>query len=107
MHYIAEALSRYPVFGPHEMELPIDDIATCFQVNKILSFGDITSLVDDEYASLIAFVRGRQQHDKTGKPHIAKLFRGVMDELSIRQANGVDLVPGSVARYSNCGPASR
>ena len=25
-HYIADALSRYPVFGPHEMELPIDDI---------------------------------------------------------------------------------
>ena len=61
------------------MELPNDDIATCFQVNKILYLGDITSSVNDEYASLIAFVRGRQQHDNTGKPHIAKLFRSLMD----------------------------
>ena len=91
-HYIADALSRYPVFGPHEMELPINDIATCFQVNKILSLGDITLSVNDEYASLIAFVRGQQQHDNTGKPHIAKLFCSVMDELSIRQVNGVELV---------------
>ena len=30
--------------------------------------------------------------DNTGKPHIAKLFRSLMDELSIRQVNGVDLV---------------
>ena len=74
------------------MELPIDDIATCFQVNKIMSLGDITSAVDAEYANLIAFMRGHQQHDKMGKPHIAKLFRGVMNELSIRQVNGVDLV---------------
>ena len=83
MHYIADALSRYLVFGPHEMELPID---------KILSLGDNTSSVDDEYANLVAFVQGRQHHDNTGKPHIAKLFRNVMDDLSIRQVNGVDLV---------------
>ena len=38
------------------MELPIDDIATCFQVNKILSLGKVTSAVDAEYANLIAFV---------------------------------------------------
>ena len=91
-HYIADALSHYPVFGPHEMELPVVDIATCIQVNKILSLGDITSSVDDEYANLVAFVQGRQHHDNTGKPHIAKLFRNVMDDLSIRQVNGVDLV---------------
>ena len=83
-HYIADALIRFPVFGPHEKELPIDDSATCFQVNKILSLGDITSSVDDVYTNLIAFVRGRQKHDNTGKPHIAELFRNVMDDLSIR-----------------------
>ena len=38
-HYIADALSRYPVFGPHEMELPIDDVATCFRVNGFMSLG--------------------------------------------------------------------
>ena len=45
-HYIADALSRYPVFGPHEMELPINDIATCFRVHKLMSLGDITSAID-------------------------------------------------------------
>ena len=74
------------------MELPIDDIATCFQVNKLLSLGDITSAVDAEYANLIAFVKGHQRHDKTGKPHIAKLFHRVMHKLSVCQVNGVDLV---------------
>ena len=34
---IADALSRYPVFGPHEMELPNDNIATCFRVNKLMN----------------------------------------------------------------------
>ena len=53
-HYIADALSRYPVFGPHEMELPIEDIATCFRVHKLMSLDDITSAIDVDYASLIA-----------------------------------------------------
>ena len=91
-HYIADALSRYPVFGPYEMELPIDDIATCFRVHRLLSLDDITSSVDDEYANLVAFVQGRQRYNNTEKPHIARLFRSVMDDLSVRQVNGVDLV---------------
>ena len=89
-HYIADALSRYPVFGPHEMELPID-IATCFRVHKLMSLGNITSVVDADYANLIAFVKGNQRQDKTNNPHIAKLFHSVMDELSVCQVNGVVL----------------
>ena len=42
-HYIVNALGRYPVFGPHEMGLPIDNIATCFSVNKLMLLGDITT----------------------------------------------------------------
>ena len=74
------------------MELPIDDIATCFRVHKLMSLGDITLAINADYASLIAFVKGNQRHDKTNNPHIAKLFHSVMDELSVRQVNGVELV---------------
>ena len=56
-HYIADALIRYPVFGPHEMELPIDDIATCFRVNGLMTLDDILASVDKDYATLISFVR--------------------------------------------------
>ena len=52
-HYIADALSRYPVFGPHEMELPIDDIATCFRVNGFMSLEHIFSTVDKVYTCLL------------------------------------------------------
>ena len=74
------------------MELPIDDIATCFRVHKLMSLGDITSAVDANYAKLIAFVKGHQRHYKTDNPHIAKLFHSVMDELFVRQVNGIELV---------------
>ena len=74
------------------MELPIDDIATCVRVNKLMTLDDITSSVDKEYADLVAFVQGRQSYKSAEKPHIAKLFRNVMDDLSILQVNGVDLV---------------
>ena len=68
-HYIADALSQYPVFGPHEMKLPIDDIATCFRVHKLMSLNDITSAVDADYARIIAFVKGEQCFDKIGDCH--------------------------------------
>ena len=57
-HYIADDLSRYPVFGPHEMELPIDDVATCFRVNGFMSLEDILASVDKEHTTLVAFVQG-------------------------------------------------
>ena len=57
-----------------------------------MSLGDITSAVDADYAKLIAFVKGHQRHEKTDNPHIAKLFHRVMDELSVRQVNGIELI---------------
>ena len=91
-HYIADALSRYPVFEPHEMELPIDDITTCFRVHKLMLLNDITSAVDADYTRLIAFVKGNQCFDKIGDRHIAKLFHDVMNELSVCMVDGTDLV---------------
>ena len=101
-HYIGDALNRYPVFGPHEMELPIDDIATCFRVHKLMSLGDITSAIDADCASFIAFVKGNQCHDKTNNPHIAKLFQSVMDEFSVCQVNGTELVVLQGTRIVAC-----
>ena len=91
-HYIADALSRYPVFGPHEMELPIDDIATCFRVNGLMTLDDILSSVDKDYTTLISFVQGHQRFNHTEQTHIAKLYRNVMNDLFIRKINGVDVV---------------
>ena len=91
-HYIADALSRYPVFGPHELELPIDDIATCFRVNGLMTLDDILASVDKDYATLISFVQGHQRFNSTEQTHIAKLYRNVMNDLSIREINGVDVV---------------
>ena len=70
------------------MELPIDDIATCFRVNKLLSLRDITS----DYNHLVAFVKGDQCFSKNSDNHIAKLFHGVMDDLSVRTVDNTDLV---------------
>ena len=91
-HYIADALSRYSVFGPHEMELPIDDIATCFRVHGLMTLDDILSSVDEDYTNLISFVQGQQRFKHAEQAHIAKLFRNVMNDLSIRKINGVDVV---------------
>ena len=91
-HYIADDHSRYPVFGLHEMELPFDDIATCFCVHKLMSLSDITSAVDTDYTCLIAFVKGDQHFGKIGDSHIAKLFHGVMDNLSVRTVDSTKLV---------------
>ena len=83
-HYIADALSRYPVFGPHEMELPIDDVATCFSVIGFMSLGDILTSVDKDYTALIKFVRGNQHFSNADGSNIAKLYRSVINDLSVR-----------------------
>ena len=86
-HYIADALSRYPVFGPHEMELPVDD-----SVNKLLSLSDITTMVDTDYNYLVSFVKGNQCFSKLSDNHVAKLFHSVMDDLSVRIVDNTELV---------------
>ena len=74
------------------MELPIDDIATCFRVNGFMSLEHIFSTVDKDYTSLINFVQGNQKFGKTDKDNIAKLYRGVLDDLSVRDIEGNKLV---------------
>ena len=36
------------------MELPIDDVATCFRVNGFMSLEDILASVDKDYTALVA-----------------------------------------------------
>ena len=91
-HYIADALSRYPVCHPHESNFPVDDIAKCFRVSKLLSLSDIPTLVDTDYNQLVAFVKGSQCYDKLCDNRIARLFHSVMDDLSVRNVDDTDLV---------------
>ena len=74
------------------MELPIDDIATCFRVHKLMTLNDITSTVDADYTCLNAFVKGEQRFNKIGDSHIAKLFQGVMNDHLIRTVDDTELV---------------
>ena len=74
------------------MELPVDDIATCFCVNKLLSLSDITTMVDTDYNHLLSFVKGNQCFDKLSDNHIVKLFHSVMDDLSVRIIDNTELV---------------
>ena len=74
------------------MELPIDDVATCFRVNGFMSLGHIFSSVDKDYTSLISFVQGNQRFGKSDKDNIARLYHGVLDDLSVRDVEGNKLV---------------
>ena len=74
------------------MELPIDDVATCFRVNGFMSLGDILTSVDKDYTALIKFVRGNQRFGNADGSNIAKLYRSVLNDLPVRDINGVSVV---------------
>ena len=57
-----------------------------------MSLDDITSSIDAEYIDLVAFVQSRQSYKSSEKTHTARLYLSVMNDLSIRPVNGVDLV---------------
>ena len=57
MHYIADALSRLPVFAPEEEELTIDcAIMHCRHISKAKTRNAIEELQHEDYKKLISTV---------------------------------------------------
>ena len=53
-HYIADALSRAPLFSPQEQpDLDIDTAITCLAATSHPSLSVITKAIDDDYRSLV------------------------------------------------------
>ena len=51
-HYVADALSRAPVFTEEEEEIPTDSAIACLQVTDTGSLSSITSNIDKDYLAL-------------------------------------------------------
>ena len=63
-HYIADALSRVPLFSPQEQpDLEIDTAITCLVATSHPSMNVISRAVDNDYRALVQDVlRGRLPH---------------------------------------------
>ena len=83
-HYIADALSRYLVFGSHDEEFQLENMAMCLHINKITSLSDITSVIDKDCGAPVDSVRGKQCFDHLPDTHVARLYNSVIDCWSIR-----------------------
>ena len=52
-HYIADALSRYPVFQPEADHIPTEDAVICLQATADTSLKCITDSIDSTYTCLL------------------------------------------------------
>ena len=57
-----------------------------------MTLDDILASVDKDYATLVSFVRGSQRFSNSEQCNIAKLYRNVINDMSIREINGVNVV---------------
>ena len=87
-HYIADALSRYPVFNPDntidaEMAEPdMPEIVNCMRTTHVNGLQDICQHIDDNYKMIADAVESDQQWRKFSRTHPAMQYKGIMHRLS-------------------------
>ena len=83
-HYIADALSRAPVFAPEEEEFTIDCAIThCRQINKARTMNAIEELQHEDYKKLISAVLEEEDFAKLPKDHPARAYKSLAHRISI------------------------
>ena len=77
-HYIADALSRAPVFAPEEEEFTIDCAIThCRQINEARTMNAIEELQHEDYKQLISAVLEEEDFSKLPNDHPARAYKSL------------------------------
>ena len=105
-HFIADALSRAPVFAPCTEVEEIEDVINCSQVISDPGLSNIEKCINDEYKSIVSSVRNGWEGNDFHDSNPAKPFQGLKERLSVRRQgtedfvilDGIRLVPPSPAR---------
>ena len=92
-HYIADALSRYPVFNPDssidaemaEPELP--EIVNCMRTTHAHGLQDICQYIDSDYKMIADIVESDQKWKKFSRTHPAMQYKGIMHRLSLHRTD--------------------
>ena len=80
-HFIADALSRAPLFAPEELPgLDIDTAISCLAVTSQPSLSSIYAAIDDDYRALLLDVQ-----NNTSVSTYSRALKGNFDNLSIQE----------------------
>ena len=91
-HYIANALSRSPVFTPEEEEFTIDcAITDCRQINEARTMNAIEELQHEDYKKLISAVLEEEDFSKLPNNHLARAYKSLADRISISNTGSTDV----------------
>jgi hypothetical protein len=82
-HYIADALSRAPVFGPMENIEDTENVVNCSQVIADPGINSIVHWVDDEYRAMISAFSGEIEKAMEDSTHPANILKSVADRISV------------------------
>ena len=78
-HFIADALSRAPLFAPEELpDLEIDTAISCLAMTSQPSLNVVYAAIDDEYKNLIVDVK-----NNTCVSDYSRALKGNIDNLSV------------------------
>ena len=82
-HYIADALSRYPVFQPEADHIPTEDAVVCLQATANTSLKCITSAIDSTYSEITDFLQSNRNQIPIG--HHITPYKNMIERLSTRK----------------------
>ena len=88
-HYIADALSRYPVFQAQEEEdLQIDTAVTCLRTTQQKNLRHITNAIDPEYKILTSAIRKEENLTNKILNTSWRAINGYINHLSLDTETG-------------------
>ena len=92
-HYIADALSRAPVFAPEEEEFTIDCAIThCRQIKEGSEImHTFAGLQQEEYKQLIEATLEGKDFSKLPLTHPARAYKSIADRISVSKAGTTDV----------------
>ena len=91
-HYIADALSRAPVFAPEEEEFTIDCAIThCRQINEARTMNAIEELQHEDYKKLISAVLEEEDFAKLPNNHPARADKSLAHRISISNTGNTNV----------------
>ena len=91
-HYIADALSRAPVFAPEEEEFTIDCAIThCRQINAARTMNAIEELQHEDYKKLISAVLEEEDFAKLLNDHPARAYKSLAHRISISNTGNTNV----------------
>ena len=89
-HYIADALSRYPVFQPEADHIPTEDAIVCLSTTAVNTLQCITDAITQDYLQIIEFLQSNSNQIPIG--HQITPYRNIIDRLFIRKLAETTLI---------------